>query len=65
MKKYIVVNIPKKDKNEDTLCWWVPKHVPEIIEILEKENPNYEFHQFVTSPCNGGYKEFAIMKINK
>lgn len=56
MSKYITIdNVPSG--------WWAPERMPDIIEKVEKENPNYEFVQIVTSPGNGGYKEFIIMKL--
>lgn len=64
-KKYISVSIPRKDENGDWCNWWVPDHGIKAIEILESENPNYEFVQIVTSPNNGGWKEYAIMKLKK
>ena len=63
MKKYIVVHIPDRDENDKILCWWVPEHFLKVIEILEKNTPEYDFHQVVTSPGNGGYREFALMKL--
>lgn len=63
MDKYITVDIPKNDKNNNFLAWWVPSKITKIIEIAEEENPNYDFHQIVTSPGNGGYSEFMLMKL--
>lgn len=63
MKKYIIIDFPEKDEDENRLCWWVPAHALKTIEIIEKQNPDYVFHQIVTSPGNGGYREFIIMKL--
>lgn len=44
-------------------AWWAPKNCLNFIATIENDNPAYEFVQIVTSPGNGGYKEFAIMKL--
>ena len=63
MNEYVCCDIPCHDKDGNYVAWWNPANVPLVIKILENENPSYKFHQFVTSPGNGGYSEFAIMKI--
>jgi hypothetical protein len=59
MEKYITREIPRASG----VHWWVPECAPKIIEMLELANPHYEFVQFVTSPGNGGYKEYAILRL--
>ena len=61
--KYITVSIPTCTKHGERLNWWNPGHVPKIILKMESENIGYDFHQFVTSPGNGGHGEYAIMKL--
>ena len=65
LEKYITINeIPRIGSNPNkTLNWWIFEHMPEIIEILENNNPCYEFLQVVTSPGHGWHKEYVIMKI--
>ena len=63
MDKYISVSVPSVQ--DCGYAWWTPKGALKVISFLEKEQPEYEFVQIVTSPGNGGYKEFAIMKKNK
>lgn len=63
MEKYITISVPGWDDNGDNLSWWVPEHMPRVIAKVEKNNPDYEFHQIVTSPGNGNYREFIIMKL--
>lgn len=63
MSKYMSVPILKK--HECGYSWWVPEDAPKVIEALEKEHPKLEFVQFVTSPGNGGYREYALMKLKE
>lgn len=56
------VEIPNRDKDGKYHLWWVPEHAAAVIATLEHENPGYTFHQFVTSPGNGKYREYALMK---
>ena len=58
--KYKTINIP--DYWECHLNWYVPEHAPKVIEYIERQNPNYEFLQFVTREGNGGYSSFALLK---
>ena len=63
MEKYITVNIPRKDENDEYIHWWAPQECSRTIIELERLCPEYDFHQFVTSPGHGVNGEFAIMKI--
>jgi hypothetical protein len=63
MEKYILVHIPTEDENGKKINWWVPEQFLKVITVLEKNTPEYDFHQIVTSPGNGGYREFAVMKL--
>lgn len=72
--KYITLEIPDAItynpdynphyKSSPTIShrWFVKDGAVHVIELLEKQNPNYEFVQFMTSPGHGWHKEFAIMK---
>lgn len=62
-EKYITTEIPSCEQHGESIAWWAPKHAPKVIKELERKNPGYDFHQFVTSPGNGGYREYAIMKL--
>jgi len=62
-EKYITTEIAQCGTYGKHLSWWRPDDAPTIIAILEQKNPGYDFHQFVTSPGNGGSKEYAIMKL--
>lgn len=64
LPKYITIDMSyDSDKPERVRGWWVPSNCLKFIETIEEENPDYEFVQIVTSPGNGGYREFAIMKL--
>ncbi len=42
--------------------YWVPERFLKIINFLEKEYPDYEYHSF--NPAgSGGYQPFVIMKL--
>ena len=62
MNNYLAVEIPHlADDGEDVLNWGEdPKDAIKAIQILERDYPNYDFHQFVTSTT--GLTGFAIMK---
>jgi hypothetical protein len=62
MEKFITVGIPSYSEGK-YISWWSPNMCCKVIEILEKENPAYEFQQIITSPGNGGWSDFAIMKL--
>jgi hypothetical protein len=61
--KYILRDIPSVDKDDKHISWWAYEHCLKAIEKLEFDNPNYEFVQIITSPGNGPYGDFAIMKL--
>jgi len=63
MDKYITVEIPEKDSTGHRIAWWVPDMCLKVIEILEKENPKYDFFQIVTTGNISCSSKFAIMKI--
>jgi hypothetical protein len=63
LEKYITTGIVQCGTYGKNLKWWDKDDAPTVIAILEQKHPGYEFHQFVTSPGNGGYREYAIMKL--
>lgn len=65
LKKYISVEVPKKDEDNKELKWWIDDDCIEIIKILERENPNYEFIQLIVAPVIGLYKDIVIMKLKE
>ena len=62
-EKYITAEIPRCEQHGGSIAWWAPEDAPKVIKELERKNPDYDFHQFVTKPGNGGYREYAIMKL--
>jgi len=63
MDKYIALEIPEKDNSGHRIAWWVPDMCLKVIEILETENPDYEFFQIVTTGNISCSSKFALMKI--
>jgi Ni2+-binding GTPase involved in maturation of urease and hydrogenase len=63
MKKFITVEIPEKDNNGHRLAWWMPDMCLTIIDILEQENPEYDFLQIVTTGNLACNMKFALMKL--
>jgi hypothetical protein len=67
MDKYITIpdnfRFPEEIESNNNYTWWVPEELPLVIEMLEKYKPDYEFVQVITSPGNGGYPSFFLMKL--
>jgi hypothetical protein len=63
MEKFIAVEIPEKDNNGHRIAWWVPDMCLKVIDILESENPKYNFFQIVTTGNISCSSKFALMKI--
>lgn len=63
MEKYITVGIPRWGKNKKYVSLNTSKDAIEIINILEEENSQYDFHQFVITEEYGINDYYSIMKL--
>lgn len=59
-KKYITIK--PTIGNTEIIVWYIPDHLLEIIENVEKMHPDYEFHQVCTTPHG---HDFILLKLKE